>query len=199
VSHEEKSQQGLSSTNKTSFTIKIPRHNTNTSIDDILVEGESVEVRDSFNGENITLFTGVVEDIEVTHSDLKHEYQVTVYDAFYEGIKREFEEDQILLDKFICNSTDKANSLVHQFAYKMGLSDSSLKVFEVTNQNEEYITIPFIRIKLSKQVLFQPHEIQYFIKIFLCYFIISFSHLYHLIHYLPFLEILQPFFSIQAF
>lgn len=88
-------------------------------IEEYLVKiGDIIEVYDSFNGEELVLFNGVVTGVTKTDTDLKRTVSVTVDDNTIKGYEYTFTDDLVLENYFIYNEAEKEKSLLYILATK---------------------------------------------------------------------------------
>ncbi len=139
-----------SSTNTLELKVDLDRHE-GLEIYQVIEEGDLIQLTDSFAGEAITLFTGFVKGISATHKNVEHSFDIKVYDKLFNGIRGKFNEDEVLVAKYVCNSDDKDNSLAHILAYKMGFSDDELNFDDVKGVEGNHLITHYIYWEKDKK------------------------------------------------
>ncbi|WP_027339930.1 LamG-like jellyroll fold domain-containing protein [Halonatronum saccharophilum] len=157
-SNEEKSKQGKSSTNTLEFKVDLDRYES-LEIEEVIEEGDLIQLIDSFAGEEITLFTGFVKGAKATHKNIEHSFDIKVYDKLFNGIRGKFNEDEVLVAKYVCNGDDKSNSLAHILAYKMGFGDEELNFDDVKGAEGNHLITHYIYWEKDKKILAEFTEL----------------------------------------
>ncbi|MCK8825036.1 hypothetical protein [Fuchsiella alkaliacetigena] len=128
------SKQDRTSANKIDFDIELNRHES-IEIEELLAPEDKIVVQSKFEDHTINIFEGEVQPYDRNNSNIHHSYNIKVYDKIYEGITREFSENKVLLDQYICNSFDPENSLFHQLAAMMSFEEDEMIFTSAFNPN----------------------------------------------------------------
>ncbi|TDX46587.1 phage tail tip fiber protein [Orenia marismortui] len=155
---KEKSDQGNTRTNIVKFDLTIKRSE-NKDISTIIEQGDIIQIKDNFNSETSIIYTGYVQEIPTKYSNLENTYSITLYDNIQHGIENKFKANETYIAKWICNNNDKANSLAHILAYKMGFDDTQLQLEDVTDINDNYLTVYYTEWKKGDSILSEFTEI----------------------------------------
>lgn len=146
-----RTDRGKISPNSLDLTFKISRGDELEKVDDfnnLFKKGDKISLIDTIFGTEFNSFTGELKEVSRQYRNTNRTYGLKAYDKTYSMLEKKVLEDEILVDYWVCNNTDKDKSLLHQFAYRCGFQDSELDFEDsVYKDGSGYIKIPFLHLK----------------------------------------------------
>lgn len=131
---EKESLNAKANSNEVNITINIHRSSVE-DISTIINKGDVIIIEDTFNNETIKIFTGFVDyNIPKTYDNSKKQFNIKIFDRLKDGVKAMFDEEEVWVDFWLCNSLDTQNSLAHNLAYKMGFTDYEIDFEDITDE-----------------------------------------------------------------
>ncbi len=142
----EQEKDGSMSANSMSFTLTFPY-----SIDELFLEkmikknDNIVLFEDTENG--LLIFDGIAEAPKIKR-DRTHIYLTTeIKDKTYSLYEMKHVKEEFFQNIYLCNTSNKTNSLIHQIAYRLGFKDEELDLPDFTT------IIPFVLFKKDELII----------------------------------------------
>lgn len=147
---------GLVSSNTINFTVELP---TDGDVTTVVTEGDTIQLTESFNGEDIIVATGTVQKIPTQYKNLEHTYKVTVYDRVKDGLKAKFEKNEVKLGWYVCNNAEPTQSLAHYLSEKAGIPSTEIDFEDVTDSAGTHLVIPYAHFEKGRKVMEEFSEL----------------------------------------
>lgn len=130
-------------------------------LDEYLVRvGDLIEIKDTFNGETLTIFVGNVKEITKTDTNNGREVDVKVDDNTIKGHEYYFADNLSFENYYIYNKNDKEHSLLYILCTEyLDFEKDKLMIEDIKNENGEYIKIPLATFKKESRVMGEIAEI----------------------------------------
>lgn len=122
--------------------------------------GDQIQIIDSFNNEELVIFTGNVSNVTRVDSFNGREVKVVVDDNTIKGYTYNFSEDIQFQNMYLYKSTDKEYSLLYILCKDyLEISEDKIDIEEIKLPNGEYIKIPLAKFQKNTSVMSEIGEI----------------------------------------
>ncbi|MFW6002766.1 MAG: hypothetical protein ACOCQD_05435, partial [archaeon] len=165
---------GLISANTLSFDIELNINELDIDISDIIKKGDKIQLRNDYapigpilsaalrfeayqnallDEESFPGFTGIVQNVPEQYENLQHRFAIKAYDRIKNGIEAKFDDHVVKINWYLCNNNEPEMSLAHFCAYEMGFEDADLLFEDITDPEDNYITIPYAHFEEGNKVM----------------------------------------------
>lgn len=125
----------------------------------LLKNKDIVEIKDTFNNEEITVFKGQVRQVKRTDTDNRRTIDITVEDNTIKGYENTFSEEKVYENYYISNNSEKEKSILHILGKMLGFNENELHIADIKDNKKDYIKIPLIKCEKGKKIMEEIAEI----------------------------------------
>ena len=142
----EQEKDGSMSANSMSFTLTFPYSIDELFLEKVIKKNDNIVLfEDTENG--LLIFDGIAEAPKIKR-DRTHIYLTTeIKDKTYSLYEMKHVKEEFFQNIYLCNTSNKTNSLIHQIAYRLGFKDEELDLPDFTT------IIPFVLFKKDELII----------------------------------------------
>ena len=122
--------------------------------------GDLIVVKDIYNDEELTIFTGNVTELQKTDTQTKRTINITVDDNTIKGYEYFFSEDLVFENYYINNNKEKNKSLLYILCKDyLEIPAKKINIQDIKNSNGQHIRIPIATFKKNTKIMKEIGEI----------------------------------------
>ncbi|MGL5315900.1 MAG: gp58-like family protein [Peptostreptococcaceae bacterium] len=126
-------------------------------VKDVFKLRSEVKVTGMIDEYTYDIFTGVVSEVEFVKKNTYFEVNMLVKSNMIKAYTKKFPKDEVLVDYFISNSTNKEKSLLHRWAKMMDYSD--VEIVDFKYKDNTYIQIPYVQETKDESIIAEFSEL----------------------------------------